>query len=202
VEPQHRRRVVGLMQHSILAVELCARFTPGAQLHAELLRLLRGHPANATHQQKWAFYRAACDALGGSLALCERGCWDYYDDDRRAQDDYDQWVSGMMTEEGSRTEPSGFDAYRGEPRYLTFTMVFLLVQGSPCDLAIREICNIPEPDLWKRNTFARILYGMRALNFATIKSDCAYLIPRDGDWGLTAQDLAQPKFHYLRAIEG
>jgi hypothetical protein len=42
---------------------------------------------------------------------------------------------------------------------------------------------------------------LKLLNFAAIKSDCAYLIPRDNGWGLTQQDLAEPKFHYLRTVE-
>lgn len=189
------------MKHSILAVELCARFDPDGALHATLGGLLAAHPVNATHQQKWLFYKNACEALQAHFTFVEKGCWDYFDDDKRAQDDYDQWVSGMMTEEGARAEPAPNDPYRNEPRYLTFTMVFLLVQGSACDAAIRELCNVPEAALWQRATFWRILGGMRALNFASIKSDCAYLIPRDSAWGLTAQDLAQPKFHYLRPIE-
>jgi hypothetical protein len=202
VEPQHRRRVVGLMRHSILALEICARFDQEGRLHGALRQLLANHPANANHQQKWQFYKNACDEIRAGFSFVEKGCWDYYDDDQRAQDDYDQWVSGMMTEEGSRTEPAPNDPYRNEPRYLTFTMAFLLVQGTPGDMAMRELCSIPEADLWKRASFWRILGGLRSINFANVKSDCAYLIPRDPEWGLTPQDLAQPKFHYLRPIEG
>jgi len=189
------------MKHSILAFEVCARFDPDGALHNTLLSLLQNHPANATHQQKWYFYDQACAAIRNHFNLVEKGCWDYFDDDKRAQDDYDQWVSGMMTEEGARTEPSPDDPYRSEPHYLTFTMVFLLVQGSACDMAIKELCNIPDSALWQRATFWRILSGLRVLNFAAIKSDCAYLIPRDAQWGLTGRDLQQPKFHYLRPIE-
>ena len=46
-----------------------------------------------------------------------KGCWDYFDDDARAQRDYKMWVDGMLTEEGARTQPSrqgGGDPYRAE----------------------------------------------------------------------------------------
>lgn len=190
------------MQHSILALEVCARFQPDQRLHGALRHLITTHPANATHQQKWQFYVQAAEELKAAISLVDRGCWDYFDDDTRAQADYEQWVKGMTTEEGARTEPSGAsDPYRGDPRWLTFTMVFLIVQGSACDLAIRELCRVPDGHLWKRETFWRILSGIKLLNFAMIKSDCAYLIPRDNGWGLTQQDLALAKFHYLRPLE-
>jgi hypothetical protein len=38
------------------------------------------------------------------------------------------------------------------------------------------------------------------VNFAAVKSDVLYLIPQDEDWGLTAADLQEPKFEYLRDI--
>jgi hypothetical protein len=188
------------MKHSIFAFEICARFEPGGRLHTALRDLVRGHPANATHQQKWLFYKTVSEEIRSSMALVEKGCWDYFDEDKRALRDYDQWVAGMVTEEGARREPSGSDPYRGDPRWMTFTMAFLLVNESACDVAIRELCDIPEANLWKRETFWRILAGIKLLNFASIKSDVAYLIPRDDGWGLTQHDLAQPKFAYLRAL--
>jgi len=79
-------------------------------------------------------------------------------------------------------------------------MAFLLVNGSPTDEALKRLCDIPQNRLWHRATFHRILSGLGVLNFASIKSDVAYLIPRDPGWGLTDDDLAQPKFNYLRPI--
>jgi hypothetical protein len=188
------------MMHSIFALEVCARFEPGGRLHSELHRLVTNAPVNANLQQKWLFYKHVIGELLVALPLFEKGCWDYFDNDKRALADYDQWVAGMVTEEGARLQPSGDDPYRGEPHYLTFTMAFLLVNESPTDLAVRALCNIPEQRLWHRQTFERILSGLGVLNFASIKSDVAYLIPRDAGWGLTLQDLAEPKFEYLRPL--
>lgn len=189
------------MKLSIFAFEICARYEPHGRLHGSLHRLLTSHPSNATLQQKWHFYREVTQELLVGLPLVERGCWDYFDDDARARRDYEQWVNGMLTEEGARTEPSGDDPYRGGPRYMTFTMAFLLVNGSHTDLALRRVCDIPEPVLWHRATFHRILSNLGVLNFASIQSDVAYLIPRDSGWGLTHDDLVQPKFHYLRPLQ-
>ena len=188
------------MKHSIFAFEICARFEPGGRLHSELRRLVTEAHANPSLQQKWQFYKHAIDELQVAAPLFDRGCWDYYDNDARARADYEQWVGGMETEEGARTQPSGDDPYRGSLRFLTWTMAFLIVNDSPTDLAVRRLCDIPQARLWHRDTFQRILWGLGILNFASIKSDVSYLIPRDVGWGLTLEDLALPKFQYLRPI--
>lgn len=186
------------MKHSILALEVCARHESGGRLQSALRQLLQVHPVSASLQAKWEFYDRVSRELLAALPIVERGCWDYWNDDARALRDYDQWVTGMVTEEGARREPSGSDPYRGEPRYLTFTMAFLLVADSPTDLTMRRVCDIDQ--LWRRSSFARILGNLRSLNFASIKSDVAYLIPRDDGWGLTRADLDHPKFSYLRPL--
>ena len=108
----------------------------------------------------------------------------------------------MVTEEGARTQPSGDDPVprlgraTSRSRWRSSSC-----NGSPTDLAMRQPLQHPaEPQLWHRATFHRILSGLGVLNFASIKSDVAYLIPRDVGWGLTREDLAQPKFQYLRPI--
>jgi hypothetical protein len=187
------------MRHSIFAFEVAGRFEPGGRLHTALLQTLAQSRPNMNLQQKWRFYKTVIDELYTALPLFQRGCWDYFDDDTRAKADYEQWVAGMVTEEGARREPSGDDPYRGSARYLTFTMAFLLENGSPTDQALKRLCDIPENRLWHRATFHHILKGL-SLSFASIKSDVAYLIPRDPGWGLTDEDLAQPKFAYLRPL--
>ena len=188
------------MRHSIFAFEVAARYETGGRLHDALRGALANAQLHMNLQQKWRFYKEAVSELLVALPLFQRGCWDYFDDDTRAKSDYEQWVAGMVTEEGARLEPSGDDPYRGSSRYLTFTMAFLLVNGSKTDEAMKRLCDIPESRLWERATFHRILSGLGVLSFASIKSDVAYLIPRDAGWGLTDEDLAHPKFAYLRPL--
>ncbi len=188
------------MKHSIFAMELCFPFDTG--LHATLRAHVKAQPSGLGYQDKWALYRAAREDLVANLPRCERGCWDYFDDDERAQSDYRMWVNGMLTDETARTSPSGTpDPYRGgDPRYMTFTMAFLIEQDTPTDQAMANLCNIPEQRLWERQSFARILGGLGVLNFASVQSDVLYLIPRDDDWALTAEDMSHPKFTYLRPL--
>jgi hypothetical protein len=188
------------MNQSIFAIELCLPFE--LRYHAELRSLVVEHPVRSGYHDKWSLYRRACELTLGQLDRATRGCWDYFDDDARARRDYDMWVKGMTTEEGARTEPSGeSDPYRSSPRYMTLTMAFLIVQNSPTDISMSALCNIPEPDLWRRETFRRILNGMGQLSFASVKSDVIYVIPGEASWGLTMEDLGDTKFEYLREIQ-
>jgi hypothetical protein len=191
------------VDHSIFALEVCAKLVPESPLRAALAEIIQAVPERLGLHQKWQQYQRATQLVVESLPAVERGCWDYFDDDGRALGDYEMWTNGMVTEEGVRAEPSGLpDPYRGEPRYLTFTMAMLILQGSPTDRMMKELCNIPEGYLWHRETFARILRGMAQVSFASVKSDVMYLIPRDDAWALTAQDLAAQKFEYLRPLVG
>lgn len=188
---------------SIFAMEVCARLVPESPLRAALAEVIRSSPERMNLHQKWQQYQRATALVADNLSLVERGCWDYFDDDARARADYDMWTKGMVTEEGVRPEPSGLaNPYRSEPRYLTFTMALLLVQGSPADTMLKGLCDIPEASLWQRATFARILRGLAQVSFASVKSDVIYLIPRDDAWALTPQDLTAPKFEYLRELVG
>lgn len=189
------------MQHSIFAIEICARLVAESPLRAALAECVAAAPPAMSLHQKWQQYARAGQILFDNLTLADRGCWDYFNDDARALSDFDMWTKGMTTREGVRSTPSGsVDPYRGEPRYLTFTMALLLVQDSPSDRMLRQACDVPQPDLWKKASFARVLQGLGHLSWASVKSDVMYLIPRDDGWGLTAADLAQPKFEYLREM--
>lgn len=187
------------VEHSIFAIEVCLPFDLG--LHSTLRRLVVDVPERQDLQQKWLQYRQASQAVSTRASRIVKGCWDYFDDDTRARRDYDMWVGGMTTEEGARTEPSGdSDPYRGSPTFMTLTMAFLIVKSSPSDLELSSLCNVPEELLWKRDTFARILDGMGAISFASVKSDVMYVIPGQNGWGLTEADLALSKFDYLRPV--
>ncbi len=187
------------MDHNILAMELCLRLEPGSRVRAELRDLVKEHPEVSTPGLKWNLIQRVSHVLISHQHLFERGCWDFFDDDERALKDHEMWANGMITEEGARKEPSGPPG-PNETRYLTFTVSLLLAADTECARDLANLCDIPEADLWKKESFLRILRGFPRVNFAAVKSDVLYLIPRDEEWGLTAKDLEHEKFEYLRPI--
>jgi len=185
------------MSRSIFALELCARLDAQGELHRNLRDALPLDGA-LTPGQKWQSYHRATQILLYNLHAAERGCWDYFDDDERAENDFAMWKKGMTTAEGARASSRPLSAL--EPRYLTFTLALQLVRDSPSDLALRKVCEVPEPALWQRQTFARLLQHFGAISFASVHADVAYLIPRDIEWALTVDDLVAEKFRYLRPL--
>jgi len=189
------------LKHNIFAIELCLRMTPGNPLREQLRELVTRHPAASTPGHKWELLKRVARLLLDNEQHFEKGCWDFFDDDGRALKDYDMWSNGMITEEGARKLPSGKPSgQEGEPRYMTFTIALLLVADTPCTREMAQLCDVPEAKLWIRATFVRILRGLSKVSFASVKSDVLYLIPGEEDWGLTAEDLEQSKFEYLRKI--
>jgi hypothetical protein len=191
------------VKHNIFAIELCLRLLPDDRLRGRLKEIVVSHPSASTPGYKWELLRRAAELLLSGEEQFEKGCWDFFEDDDRARRDYDMWCNGMITEEGARKEPSGRPGQRDEePRYMTFTISLLLKADSESARSLAEVCRIPEADLWKKATFVRILQGLSHVSFAAVKSDVFYLIPGDENWGLTAADLEDPKFEYLRPIVG
>lgn len=186
------------MNHNILAIELCLRLEPHNAAREQLRDLVVRHPAASTPGKQWELLRRVAGVLIDNERLFEKGCWDFFDDDGRALSDYDMWSKGMTTEEGARKTPSGKPG--AEPRFMTFTIALLLAGGTPCAHEMAKLCTVREADLWKRETFVRVLRGLSKVSFSAVKSDVLYLIPGAEDWGLTEADLQQPKFEYLRQI--
>lgn len=185
---------------SIFACEMSLAFTP--VVHDALRSFVAQSYRPLSFGEKWALWDRAASLLVANQAGWTSGCWDFFDDDARARSDFNMWVQGMLTEEGARPSPLPLsaDPYRGEARYLTFTMAVLMVQGTPSERRVARALDIPESRLWTRDTFVRVLLAVRLFNFASIQGSTLYLIPNDPTFALTAQDLRHPKFQYLRQI--
>lgn len=190
------------MRHSVFTLEVCARLDLGPLL-GQLRPLLQRAPERASRDEAWQRHAAAAAVVLGSLHRVERGCWEYFDDDRVARSMFDDWCRPLLEHDVPRREPSTAN-YRvaAGPRYLALTFVYLLAAGSPSDLELRRTCNVPQTDLWQRLTFQRLLQAVQALSFASVKADAMYMVPRDSEWGLTADDMATEKFQYLRVLTG
>jgi len=186
------------MDYSIFAMELCLQLDAACHAQQHLRASLPVQNAVLGAGGKWQYYRHIAQVLHANLHLAQSGCWDYFDDPERALRDFEMWKNGMLTAEGARSGQRELSPY--EPRYITFTMAFLLIKDSPSDLTLRRSCNVPEHYLWHRSVFARLLNDFGQVSFASVFADVSYLIPRDPPWALTAEDLAQPKFHYLRRL--
>lgn len=188
------------MKHKIFAMELCLQMRDD-HLCAQLRDLVRSHPRSVGFSEKWELYRRVRELLAINLGIAVKGCWDFFDEDDKAQSDFKMWCDGLFTEEGARDTPSGTGDPHTDPRYMTFTMAFLLQAGAPSVETLSDRCEIPEARLWKRETFAHLLEQLGHLNFGSVKGDVIYVIPGADGWALTDEDLLLDKFAYFRDIE-
>jgi len=188
-------------ERAIFAMELCMALEPDGRLHAGLRGLVKNTPQAAGLHDKWQAYQQAGWLLLQHQHTWFSGCWDYFDETRKAKTDFDMWVNGLLTEEGGRKQPSGApDPYRGAPRCMTFTIALLLAGGTATSRQMANVCNVPQSHLWKKETFAHLLRGLGYLSFAEVAADTMYLLPNEPGFGLTHDDLNESKFDYLRPI--
>lgn len=191
------------MRHSVFTIEICARLDLSPALLDQLRPIVQGAPEQVTRDEAWRRHAAAADVLAQYFENVERGCWEYFDEEASAMAMFDDWCRPVLDKAVPRQEPSGIPDYRNPgPRYVLFTMVYLLARGSPSDLEVRRACEIEEANLWTRRTFRRLLGAVRSLSFASVKADCLYMTPRDHQWGLTQSDLASSTYQYLRMVQG
>jgi hypothetical protein len=168
----------------------------------QLRPLVTPAPERLSRDEAWQRHATAANVVLQFFDVVERGCWEYFDEEASAKAMFDDWCRPVLERAVPRQAPSGVPTYReAGPRYLAFTLVYLLAYGSPSDLEVRRACNILPQDLWKKRTFRRLLGAVKTLSFASVKGDSMYMVPRDHDWGLTANDLAEEKYHYLRVLE-
>jgi len=189
------------VRRSVFAVEVGARLDRAGPLLEPLRAILRDAPERVTRDEAWRRHAEAAGLLLRSFDHVERGCWEYFNDDKTARAMFDDWCRPLLAKDAPRLEPSGAADYRDAgARYLAFTFVYLLVQGSPSDEGLRAICDVPPDDLWRRGTFWRLLEAVQRLSFASVRADAMYMTPRDADWGLTPADLGTERFAYLRML--
>jgi hypothetical protein len=184
---------------SIFALEMCLRFDP---TFADGVRaMLTADTGNPGPGQLWQMWSSTASEIRRRRAAWVSGCWDFWDDDKKAQSDFQMWVKGLMTEEGARRQPSGSQGpYRSAERFMTITFACLLVRGSVAERTMASVCDVPQAYLWHAATFDRVLAGIPNINFAVVDRATMYLLPKEEDWALTPEDMRLSKFDYLRPI--
>ena len=189
------------MRHSVFTIEVCARLDRSGPMHEQLRAIVREAPERVTRDDAWRRQAAAARIVLRFFDEVERGCWEYFNDERTARAMFDDWCRPLLERDVPRPGPSGAATYRdADARYLAFTFVYLLAHGSSSDEELRKICDVPPVDLWRRGTFRRLLEAVQGLSFASVRANAMYMTPRDEDWGLTPADLASERFAYLRVL--
>ncbi len=171
-----------------------------AQLRVAELCQARRSVLRASARQRRA-QQLAC-WLRENVDRLDYGCWDYADDPEEARRDFDAWCRGLRQAEGARRTPSmDSSTPLDSMRYVTVTMAFLLRAGSRTERALAECCRVPRDELWTRPVFSRLLGELQCIDFGDVDADVTYAMPNEPAYALTASDLADAVFDYLRPLK-
>jgi hypothetical protein len=183
---------------SVFALEICLRLDPSA--HEELRRVAYGREdLRRTPTEQWQQYARLSELLWAYEAGWFRGCWEFFNEDYKAESTFADWKKSMNAAAERPRGPST-SLYRGSQLYMTFTLATLLRRGSPSEQAISARCNYSEQQLWLRTTFRDMVNTIRMVAPPAVVEDTLYLIPGASASGITEDELRDPLFKHLRPI--
>ena len=186
------------MDSSLLAYQVFWPLQPGDRLHPQLHRAILGVPASMQHAQKQRFYLGIFELLAPVIPHFTAGNWDYTNDDDEAETEYRRWCQG--TQDDAHDRPLMGNAAPQAPRYQFLTLLFLLKRGGKSDQRLEQLTAMPPDQLWRRETFVKLLGAIPELHFPSVGSDAIYLCPGNGAPGLTEEELRSPRYQYLHRI--
>lgn len=183
---------------SYFAMQVARKMRPNDDVHAALRDLTDDALKAATGPRKRDVYSRVANLLSRQMHTLELGIWDYWNEQDKVTPGFQDWVDGLEGKEARRAP-----APLGEDLWLVFTLAFLMKKGSNTDERMSEACDCSEEKLWKHKTFKRILdNGVTGMNFATVKSEVIYLLPRSAEYALTEADLKRSgNFDYLHPLD-
>ncbi len=185
------------MRLSLFALQVFLPMPMADSARHGLVEAIRAMPDQCTFEHKNQGYGRVTAALMPHVPSFAMGVWDYFEEHDRATEEFKQWCEG--TEQDARQAPAP-DPYRGGPLHMFATILLLMAHGKAADRMMCEACRMPEGTEWTRQTFARLLSTLPRLNFATVSSDAIYVRPGGSGGGVTAAELGEPHYQYLRRL--
>jgi hypothetical protein len=186
-------------KYTFFAIQAAVRALPArAQLH----QIVAAAPADQSLIDKREMYTSLSRALAPHVAALDFGYWDYISDPERAEKEFDTWVSEIEQSVGREVgDAPAQGVYRTRPgEYFLVSFAFLLQKGGSSDAVVAERADLPESAYFTRATFAHLLATPPMLSFASVRADAVYVIPGVDDDALTADDLRDPGYEYLRPL--
>lgn len=190
------------MAHTLFALQLFGGMPESASIQREIAAAVHHAPAGAQPGGKTAFYTQLAERLRQNAHVFDRWVWDYIPEHERAMEEYQSWTQGTVKDALEAQSAASQGPYRQERRYFFVTLLFLLGAGSAADKYLRAICDIPEDQLFTRQTLHSLLNAIPHLNFSGVRSDALYVRPgTNGAGGVTLEELGQEHYEYLKPLQ-
>jgi hypothetical protein len=182
---------------SLFALQVFLPLPAADSLRHDLVETVRRMPDQSGFAAKNDAYAHITRLLHAHVGGFTFGVWDYFEDNDVAKREWQQWCEG--TEADAREAPAP-DPYRAGAAQMFVTLLLLMAHGKAADRMMCEACRMPEGTEWTRQTFGRLLAVLPQLNFATVSSDAIYVRPGVMGGGVTAAELGEEHYQYLRKL--
>lgn len=189
----------------LFAIQVLLALQTTGQLRRQLHEWIKSGPPEAGYHDVWNFWRVAASYLVGWQHQFEYGVWDYFEDTARSQREYEQWNKGTIIDaQEAMQEQKGMPMHPYRPavgeRFMFVTMLFMLQPGGRADRTVCELCRIPEPMMWTKATFGRLISALPNLNYPSVRSHAIYVRPGMDEAGVSREELQDPRYAYLRKL--
>lgn len=185
------------MRVSLFALQVFLPLPAADSLRHDLVGTLRVMPDRSSFNGKNEAYGRVSSLLLAHVGSFHLGVWDYFEDNDVAKSEWDQWCQGTEADAREATAP---DPYRAGSLQMFVTILLLMAHGKAADRMMCDACAMPEGTEWTRRTFGKLLSVLPRLNFATVSSDAIYVRPGAMGGGVTATELAEEQYAYLRKL--
>lgn len=185
-------------------IQIALASPAGDSARGALRKLISAHSRPQSELDKRSFWLRFSVALAHARPAYRLGHWDLIRG-APAEAEFKTWHSEI--EAAAASEELAFGAGAEKPgdapepgEYLLVTQIFLVGAGTNADLTLGERCDIHELDWHTSATYERLVNTPPLLNYTNVRADAVYLQPGRGDQGLTATDLADEAYEYLKPI--
>jgi hypothetical protein len=190
--------------YTFFGLQVAIQAFHGDPLRARLHQAIAGGQSAQSLQDKRAFWKRIAALLNEAMPVFSHGTWDLIRTDR-AEAEFETWCSEIEGSIATEAEelgaaPDEVNRLSAERRYVLCTILFLVERDSNSDQTLGERCDLPESAYFTRATFARLIGGIPALNFANVQSDAVYLVPGNESDGLSEDDLQGGGYEYLKPL--
>lgn len=182
------------MSDTFFGLQLALDLPPHDIVRDQLAQVVRDLRSSTTVPAQRPMWTRASHLLREVLPGARLGTWDLIRND--AGSVFEEWASGL---EAMAEWPA--DSFGDHGTLLLVSVIVLVPQGTNADRTLGDICDIPEPDWYRRQTYDRLLAAPPQLNFTNLLGAGLYLAPRPDQPGFSPAVLAGDGFDYLREVQ-
>jgi len=174
-------------------------------LRQELHNIISSGSEEEAPQEKKRYYKKISSTLLECIPSIEYGFWDYITNTSDAENEFHNWVNEIEASISTEEEEMGEEIdevhrMSNEKSYVAVTVLFLLEGSERQSQFLSIIENIPEDELFSRESFKKLIDAINYIDFEYCFADASFIIPGNEEDGLSWEDIHSEGWNYLKPI--